>query len=68
MNDYLLYLGTAFGLILIIEGLLYALFTDRMRQILATLLVTPPEQIKKVGFITAFIGALILYGIDLATG
>lgn len=68
MNDYLLYLGTAFALILIIEGLLYALFTDKMRQMLATLIVTPPEQIRKIGFITAFVGVVILFVIDQVTG
>ncbi len=68
MNEYLLYLGTAFGLILIIEGLLYALFTDRMRQMLATLLVTPPEQIRKIGFGTTIVGVILLFVIDKITG
>lgn len=68
MSDYLLYLGTAFALILIIEGLLYALFTDRMRQMLATLIVTPPDQIRKIGFGTAIVGMIILFLIDKATG
>ena len=67
MDDFILYIGTAIALILIIEGLLYALFTKRMRQILAQLIVTDPRTLKIAGITSAILGVFILMLIDFLT-
>jgi len=52
MND----LVTAFGLMLVIEGLLYALFPGFMRKALAQLLALADHQVRVSALITACIG------------
>ncbi|MGB1077283.1 MAG: DUF2065 domain-containing protein [Bdellovibrionales bacterium] len=63
--DYILYIGTAFGLIFVIEGLLYALFPDAMRRMLAQIIVMQTPQLKSTGIITALIGVNIVYLVNL---
>jgi len=49
-------LVTAFGLMLVIEGLLYALFPGFMRKSLAHLLALADHQVRVSALITACIG------------
>lgn len=51
----------AFGLFLIIEGLLPALFPNRWRAYLLKLLAQPIESIRTMGTITVLVGVLIIY-------
>ncbi|MEK9671717.1 MAG: DUF2065 domain-containing protein [Rhodospirillaceae bacterium] len=49
-------LWTAIGLVLVIEGAIYALFPDAMKRMLETIRVMPPATLRKVGLISTFIG------------
>ena len=51
----------AFGLFLILEGILPALFPNRWRAYLLKLLDQPIESIRIMGTITVLVGALIIY-------
>ena len=51
----------AFGLFLILEGILPALFPNRWRAYLLKLLEQPIESIRTMGTITVFFGVLIIY-------
>jgi len=52
---------TAFGLMLVIEGLLYALFPNFMRRSMAQLLALADAQIRASALITAFIGLGVVW-------
>lgn len=54
-------LATAFGLILVIEGLLYTLFPDFMRRAMAELLSMEQTQIRTVALISAALGVGIVW-------
>lgn len=54
-------LGTAFGLILVIEGLLYALFPEAMQRMMERLREAPPESLRRAGLTAAAIGALCVW-------
>ncbi len=63
--DYLLYIGTAFALMFIIEGLLYAVFPDQMRRVMAQLFTMPPAQLKIAGIAMIFFGVSLMYLLHL---
>ena len=52
---------TAFGLFLIIEGLLYALFPNTMKSMIGKMLNSSNETLKWTGIITEFIGLIIIW-------
>ena len=52
---------TAFGLFLIIEGLLYALFPSTMKAMIGKMLNSSNETLKWTGIITAVIGLIIIW-------
>lgn len=52
---------TALGLILVIEGLIYAVWPDGMRRVVATLLSLPAHQLRGAGLISAAIGVAVLW-------
>ena len=52
---------TAVGLVLVIEGLLYAAFPDAMRRALALVLSLPAAQVRAVGLGTAALGLLCVW-------
>lgn len=56
---------TAFGLAIVLEGCLYALFPNFMRRMMIMVLATPVPQIRTLGLVTAAIGLIIVW---LATG
>lgn len=56
MMDFL----TALGLMLLMEGSLYALFPDKMKQIMAQMIGVPSAAIRTVGLIFAIFGFLIV--------
>ena len=51
----------AFGLLLFIEGLLYALFPSKMKNMLKTIEKIEVNQLRTGGFIFALIGFVIVW-------
>ena len=51
----------AFGLFLFIEGILYALFPSKMKNILKKLELIKDNQLRSTGLIFAIIGFIIIY-------
>ena len=51
----------AFGLFLFIEGILYALFPAKMKNMLKKLELIPASQLRTGGLIFAIIGFIIVY-------
>lgn len=56
MTDFLLYIGTAFALIFVIEGLLYALFPDAIRRMMAMAISMPVQKLRLFGAVMAASG------------
>ncbi len=54
-------LVTALGLALAIEGVLYALFPDGMKRMMAIVLDQPSQQMRAVGLGAAAIGVIIVW-------
>lgn len=54
-------LGTAFGLVLVIEGMLYALFPDYMRRVMAQMLALPPMQVRAAALVSVALGVGIVW-------
>ena len=52
---------TAFGLFLFIEGILYALFPAKMKNMLKKLELVKDNQLRSGGLIFAVIGFVIIY-------
>jgi len=57
MNNLL----AAFGLVLVIEGALYALFPDVMRRAMATLLSMDEMQIRISAVVSAVLGLVLVW-------
>ena len=51
----------AFGLFLIIEGLLYAIFPNTMKSMIGKMLNSSNETLKWTGIISAVIGLIIIW-------
>ena len=51
----------AFGLFLFIEGILYALFPSKMKNMLKRIELIKDSQLRTTGFIFAIIGFVIIY-------
>ena len=54
-------LVTALGLALAIEGVLYALFPDAMRKMMAQILSQPPTVVRTSGLLAAAVGVVIVW-------
>ena len=57
MEDVLL----AVGLVLALEGALYALFPDGMRRALAMAVALPPDQLRIAGLVAALLGVGLVW-------
>ncbi len=57
MIDFLV----AIGLVLVIEGALYALFPDAMKKMAETVVGLPAPLLRKTGLVAAFIGFVIVW-------
>lgn len=53
--------ATAFGLVLVIEGLIYALFPGAMRKMMAAALELPPETLRRGGAAAVAVGVVIVW-------
>ena len=51
----------AFGLLLFIEGIIYAIFPSKMKSMLKKLELTSPGQLRTGGLFFAIIGFIIIY-------
>lgn len=56
MESFFDYILTAFALIFVIEGLLYAVFPDAMRRVLAAALTIPSSSLRRFGIAMVFCG------------
>ncbi|MEM1046428.1 MAG: DUF2065 domain-containing protein [Pseudomonadota bacterium] len=57
MTDFVV----AIGLVLVIEGLLYAVFTDQLKAMMTEVLGMPTSTIRLVGVAVAAVGVLIVW-------
>jgi len=57
MADFL----TAIGLVLVIEGVLYALFPGTVRRMLALLMTQPPVAVRAAGLAGAALGVVVVW-------
>jgi uncharacterized protein YjeT (DUF2065 family) len=54
-------LAVAFGLVLVIEGLLWALSPDLGRRLLAAAAATPEESLRRAGWAAVVTGAVLIW-------
>jgi uncharacterized protein YjeT (DUF2065 family) len=54
-------LWTALGLVLVIEGALYALFPEGMKRAAARALMVPPQALRLAGLAVACIGVFVVW-------
>ncbi len=57
MADFL----TALGRVLVIEGVLYALFPGTMRRMMALMITQPPVAVRAAGLAGAALGVVIVW-------
>ncbi|HKS88363.1 MAG TPA: DUF2065 domain-containing protein [Stellaceae bacterium] len=57
MRDF----GTGVALVLVIEGVLYALFPDGMKRIAARAMLVPPQMLRASGLLAAALGVAIVW-------
>ncbi len=55
------YFFTALGLMLVLEGLPYFAFPEKMQAVLRQISEMPPEKLRSFGFISILIGLFICY-------
>lgn len=60
-EDFWIALGTAFGLVLVIEGLAYALFPSALKRMMAAMQEMPPETLRRAGAIILTIGVMMVW-------
>ena len=65
MDGFTLYILTAIALVFVIEGLLYALFPDAVRKMLAMALALPPEKLRVYGIGMVLTGASFIWLISV---
>ncbi|QCK86053.1 DUF2065 domain-containing protein [Phreatobacter aquaticus] len=52
---------TALGLVLVIEGLILAAFPARVREALEVMRITPDQQLRIVGLVSAVAGLAVIW-------
>lgn len=55
------YILTAIALVFVIEGLLYALFPDQVRKLMAMAIGLPVQQLRIFGFVMALSGFCMIW-------
>lgn len=61
MPSFTLTLLTAFSLVFVIEGLIYALFPDQVKKLMAMALSMPAQPLRMFGLLMASLGILAIY-------
>ena len=54
-------LGTGLALVLVIEGILYALFPEGMKRLAQRAMPVPPQMLRASGLLAASIGVVIVW-------
>jgi uncharacterized protein YjeT (DUF2065 family) len=54
-------LATALALVLVIEGVLYSLFPDGMKRLVAQAMVLPASALRATGLVAAFLGVAAVW-------
>ena len=54
-------LATGLALVLVIEGVLYALFPEGMKRIAARAIVVPPQLLRAAGLLAAAFGVVVVW-------
>jgi len=54
-------LWTGLALVLVVEGILYALFPEGMKRIAARAMAVPPQALRGAGLVAAAIGVVIVW-------
>jgi len=54
-------LGTGLALVLVIEGILYALFPEGMKRVAARSTLVPPQILRAAGLLAASFGVVIVW-------
>jgi len=68
MNVYLLYILTSLALIFVIEGLVYVLFPDMVRKLMAMAVMMPVRQLRLFGAVVAVTGFCLIWILHSLTG
>lgn len=61
MASFFLYIGTAFALIFVIEGLVYTLFPDFIRKMMAMAVMMPVSKLRLFGLAMAISGFSLVW-------
>jgi len=61
MNSFTLYIMTAFSLIFVIEGLVYAFFPDFVRKMMAMAVMMPVPRLRLFGLVMATSGLCLIW-------
>lgn len=59
--SFLDYILTLLAMVLVLEGLLYALFTDQMRRLIAQALIMPQADLKRAGIAMTAVGFILIW-------
>lgn len=54
-------LGTGLALVLVIEGIVYALFPEGMKRVATRTLVVPPQTLRLAGLAAACVGVILVW-------
>lgn len=64
MGGFILYILTALALIFVIEGLLYAVFPDAIKRMMAVAIGMETRMLRALGFSMAAMGLLMIWLLD----
>ena len=65
--EFTLYIVTAIALVLVVEGLIYLLFPDKVRQLMAMAVMMPVKNLRMLGLAMAITGFSITLLLDFWT-
>lgn len=54
-------LWTGLALVLVVEGVIYALFPEGMKRVAARTILVPPQMLRGVGLLVAAIGVVVVW-------
>lgn len=66
MGDFVLYILTAVALVFVLEGLLYSLFPDAMKRMMAYAMGLASEQLRTFGIFMVCIGLGVVWLLQMA--
>ena len=61
MSEFSFALGTAIGLVFVIEGVIYSLFPNVMKRMMMVALALPSSRLRSVGLTMAMVGFAIVW-------